>query len=75
MKTYFLFGKEAVDLYHWGNSNTAEKARVLLNEYTYDPWDVVCYDNEKDNPKYLLDKYTGYSNYCIVTEEFFNLLK
>lgn len=75
MKTYFLFGKDAVNLYHWGEFTTRQKAKMLLDEYTYDPWDVYCFDQYDGSPKHMLDFYTGYTDFCVITEEFYNLLK
>lgn len=78
MNTYFLFGKDAVNFYHWGEESKEEKARILLNEYTYDPWDVCCYDSLSELPKQpnviIIDNRI-YTEYCVITEEFYNLLK
>lgn len=75
MKTYFLFGKDAVNFYHWDELTSTEKARKLLNELTYDPWDVYVCDSTDFNPVDLLNAFKGHTDYCVITEEFYHLLK
>ena len=64
-KTYYLFGSEAIRMYHNGvlpNNNSVELA-------------VFEYNNDVHQPSDLLEAYDGWNGYAIITENEYKLLK
>lgn len=70
MKTYFLFGTDATNIYKYDGINAVVEA-YEANEITFNTF--VFIDGEAP-PQQLLMEYKGWQDYTVITEEEYNLL-
>lgn len=70
MKTYFLFGLDAVEEFE-DNGTKGLLEQYEDNEIGYE---VFVFDTDNTSPIDLLSAYNGMSDYCVLTEEEYNLL-
>jgi hypothetical protein len=69
MKQYFLFGEDASIIFNREHDSLQDKA-IAINNVSYD---VYAWD-EFETPTSLLECYTGWWGYELISEELYNLL-
>lgn len=70
MKTYFLFGKEAIDVFHLIEGIPEQQIAEHLKGT---PYAVFVWDNQT-HPMELLSAYDGWGDYLMITETLYELL-
>ena len=68
MKTFFLFGSQAVDLYL---DNEFPRIITKLNESDYS---TFCFDSDVNTPIELLNEFNGWGDYTEIMEFEYNIL-
>jgi hypothetical protein len=64
-KTYYLFGKDAIDLF------LKEGAKAVLKEIERQDFDLFCFIEEETKSTDFIDAFQNWSEYIIITEEDF----